>query len=270
MVRPLLLYGDMRAIVMGLLLMVGCVAPRTDQPGHAQLMPEPQWPWIVGEENEVTAYWAYACDGTGDWGCPSSTITLLDVTCDGCVVSGDPRGRPKYRGILLNATAATDADITMVARLRFDDTGDARAVSTTFSGDREVAVAGECALIDTLALNQRNPADRVPRELFHSCDTKRLPSETAVVFPVVRTSRGQGRFPFCPTPTLCGFPGNHIRPISSFEITPAPVDWARAERIEPSEFAILPPMPSGGTVSLQVQLAPAGTATASVDIPAIE
>jgi hypothetical protein len=255
---------------MGLQLMTGCLSPRMDQPGYAELFPEPQWPWILGEENQVSAYWAYACDGTGDWGCPSSTATLLDVACHGCVVSGDPRGMSGDGGVRFGATATTDDNITIVAKLRFDPTGETTTVSTTFSGDHEVAVEGKCALIDTTTLNQRNLSYSVPSELFHGCGTKRLASETAVIFPAVLTFRGNARFPFCPTTTLCGgFEGDHIRPMSTFAITPAPVGWDRAEQIEPAEFGILPPMPSGGTVSLIVQLAPTGTATASIDIPAV-
>lgn len=44
----------------------------------------------------------------------------------------------------------------------------------------------------------------------------------------------------------------------------------QTEQIEPAEFGILPPMLSGGTVSLMVQLAPTGTATTSIDIPAVQ
>jgi hypothetical protein len=250
--------------------MAGCLSSRMDEPGHAQLGPEPERSWIIGEENRVWAYWAYACDGTGDWGCPSSTATLLDVTCEGCIVSGDPRGMSGHGRVGFEATATTDGEITIVAKLRFDPTGDTTTVSTMVSGDHEVAVDGACALIDTTTLSQRNLSERVPQELFRSCDTPRLASDTAVIFPGVLTFRGDARFPFCPTTTVCGgFDGDHIRPMSTFVITPAPVGWARTDQIEPSEFGILPPMPSGNTVSLTVQLAPTGTATASVEIPAV-
>ncbi|HEY6180516.1 MAG TPA: hypothetical protein VIX73_39005 [Kofleriaceae bacterium] len=58
--------------------------------------------------------------------------------------------------------------------------------------------------------------------------------------------------------------------MSTFSIAPAPLAWGRTDQIEPAEFGVLPAMPSGGTVSRNVQLVPAGAATASVEIPAVQ
>jgi hypothetical protein len=264
----------MRIAAMGLLLVPGCVFAHEGTPGYPELFVKPERAWIVGEENRAWAYWKYGCEEPGDdWGCPSSTATLLDVTCDGCQVIGNPLGTSGRGGVMFSAVATTDQAIKITAKLRFDPTGDTATVSSfALTGDREVAIEATCKAIDTATLAQRDLRNPVPQELFHGgCDAKRLASDTLVVFPALRTLHGDARFPFCATPTVCGgFDGDHLRPADTFSIAPAPINWARSDQIEPAEFAILPAMPDGGTVSLSVQLAPSGTATTSVEIPPLQ
>jgi hypothetical protein len=261
----------MRIAVIGLLLVPGCTFGHEEGiPGNPELFLTPERAWIVGEHNHAWAYWKYGCEEPGDdWGCPTSTATLVDVTCDGCSVIGDPRGMSGRGGVAFEAVATTDQAIKIWAKLRFDPTGDVATVSSfDLMGDREIAIEATCKAIDTAALAQRDLRYPVPPELFHDCDAKRAASDTLVVFPALRTLHGNARFPLCVTSTLCGgFDGDHLRPAETLSITPAPLNWARSEQIEPAEFAILPAMPAGGTVSLSVKLAPSGTATASVDIP---
>lgn len=264
----------MRIFAMGVLLMSRCVLgvqDRMDLPGDAEISLSPERSWIPGEPSSAIASWAYACEGTGDWGCPSSSFTLLDATCDGCTVIG-PVGVLAWRAVAFQATATTDGPITLAATVRFDPTGEVKTVTASTVGDHEIGLEGRCRLIDTATLTQPDltyPA--FPEELFRSCDTPRLASDTVVIFPALRTFRGDSRFPFCMTSALCGgFQGPYIRPPSGFSMTPAPTGWGMAAQIEPAAFAILPAMPAGGTVSLSAQLSPSGTATASVEIPAIQ
>lgn len=242
---------------------------RMDQPREPRLFMTPERSWVVGEPGRVMASWTYACDGTGGWGCPPSAITVLDVGCQGCEILEDPRGISGPGRVQFTAAAMTDEAITITAMLRFDPTGDVAQVSNTTVGDHEIGVEGRCRLIDSATLAQRNLEHTVPGELFRSCESGRLATDTVVVFPAMRTFHGDTRLPICVTSTLCGgFDGELLRPPSALTISPAPTGWGSSDEIAPNEFAILPAMPSGGTVELTAQLSPAGTATASVEIPA--
>ncbi|HEX3765346.1 MAG TPA: hypothetical protein VHW23_41905 [Kofleriaceae bacterium] len=242
-----------------------------DRPGYAEMFLTPERSWIQGEPSRVTPTWAYACDGTGDWGCPSSTLTVLQVTCDGCMVTDSPVGVSDRGGVEFHATATTDGPVTIGAQIRFDPTGEIATVTASTVGDHETGIEGRCRLIDTATLAQRNLGSAVPGELFRDCSTPRHASDSVVLFPALRTFHGNARFPVCVTSTLCGgFDGDRLRPASAVSIDPAPTGWGQSDEIEPAEFAILPAMPAGGTVTLNAQLSPTGTATAEVEIPAIQ
>lgn len=260
----------MKAIA-GVLLLSGCLTMnRMDIPGRADLFLDPQITWIEGEPSEVSVYWAYACDGTGDWGCPSSTTTVLDIHCDGCTIPHDPTGNSTYRGPRFDAIATTDGPITMTASLRFDATGEIAHAVSTVQGDREVALEATCQLIDTATLAKQNLQFAVNSTLLRPCDAKRLATDTVVVFPTVRTARGDARFPFCPGSAPCAsLEGAPRRNLSSLSFTSPVTAWGRNENGH--SFAILAPLsPDAQTVAITVPLLPIGTATTTIAVPAVE
>jgi hypothetical protein len=257
----------MKAIA-GVLLLAGCSlgGARMDQPGYAELFLEPDITWIEGEPNQAQPYWAYACDGTGDWGCPSSTITILDIGCDGCSIPHDPTGKSAYRGPVFDAIATTDGTIRMTASLRFNDTGATTRVVNTVKGDREVALEGLCQLIDTATLAKQDLKYAVQSTLFRECDASRSAADTVVVFPTLRTARDDTRFPFCPDDDPCvSRQGAPLRRRSAMSFTPPVTGWAQNENGE--SFAILGPLPPGPqTIAISAPLLPTGTATTTVEL----
>ena len=260
----------MRIMMVGLLCVAACVPERMDVPREAEMFLTPDRTWIQGEPSHVLAWWAYPCEGTGDWGCPSSTVSVLDVTCQGCTVIDDPRGKSEANGVAFTAVATTDAAIRIGATLQFRPGEAETTIFADVIGDHEVGIEGTCRLIDTATLAQHDLRFPVPEELFRDC-VARQASDTVVVFPALRTFHGGARFPICVTSTLCGgFEGDLVRPASAVSITPAPTGWGRTDQIEPAEFAILPAMTAAETVSLRAVLSPAGTATSSVEIPSVQ
>lgn len=263
----------MKAIT-GLLVMAGCSldgfvgGDRMDLPDNARLFFGDQHSWIEGEPNAVSVYWVYTCDGTGDWGCPSSTITVLDIHCDGCTIPHDPTGMSEYRGPSFDAIATSDGPITMTATLQFDDTGETADAVSTVQGDREVGLEVTCQLIDSATLAKLDLQFYVDLTLFRPCDGPRLTTDTVVVFPTLRTFHGDTRFPFCPDEFPCtSLQGAPLRRLSALSFSAPVAAWGR--NADGIPFAILPELPPDAqTISLSAPLLPTGAATATVDIPA--
>jgi hypothetical protein len=259
----------MRMMIAALLLGTGCLGlqetPNT--PGDPDLFFESQSYWVQGESNDVAADWSNACAGTGDWFCPSSTMTVEDVSCAGCTVTHDPIHVTANDGVVFGGVATTDGTITMVAQLRFDPTGATAQVSQSVTGDHEVALEATCKLIDNAVL-QQYLAGAVPAGMFRDCDTPRGVHDVAVVFPALRTFHGNARFPFCADNPKCVLRnGDPLRLRSALAIAPAPTGWGRSAQIEPAEFAIMPDMATDTDVTLSTPLMPTGVGTATVQIP---
>lgn len=214
----------------------------------------------------IVPSWRFACEGTGDWSCESSSLEVLSVTYDGCVALSEPR--PALSGgIQIDAAATNDGPIRVEARLRLNP-GDATTVVTaTTIGDHDTAIEARCMVIDTAELSRRGPDDAVPFELFRDCEATRGVTETVVLIPGLRTFRGHLRFPYCMTG--CGKPAFSIRPPSDFSMEPAPIRWGRTDTSGGDHFAILPALANGGTAVLTAQLLPAGTATMSIKLPSL-
>ena len=88
--------------------------------------------WIKGEPNLVRLNWPnfYQC-GMDDWGCakPTTPMTVLAVTCDGCTIVDDPTGRTSHAPVELIAIAEADDRISIDVVLRFDATGAKQSLS---------------------------------------------------------------------------------------------------------------------------------------------
>lgn len=252
-----------------LVVLPGCLFSHPSQPGDPEVFLSSSW--IQGEPTEARVYWAYACDGGDDWGCPSTTITVQHVYCQGCSVIDDLAGQSFQPIAPIVAVATTDGPITITATLRFDATGEIRSVSGTTTGDHEVALEATCRSIDSATLASRDLQAAVPASLFRPCDAKRPATDTLVVFPAIRTAHGAARFPFCAfeAGACTSGDGDRLRPRSALSITPAPTGWGRTDEIAPAEFAVLPPLGATTTVSLSTPLAGGATATASVEIPPV-
>jgi hypothetical protein len=254
-------------------LAAACPACRTVplSPGEPAVRLSSQW--IQGEATDVVFTWPNATECEGDdWGCapPVPPLTILHVACQGCNIVGDPTGTSTPNWAVVKAVATADGPIGINATLRFDATGDQRVVSASAAGDHEVAVEAECKLIDSDALTPSKLAHAVPVELFHTCGATRLASETAVVFPVIRTFHSGTRFPFC----TGGFPcttyyGTELRPLTSISIAPLPTIWAYTSADALSMFAVLPPVIPDQMVSVSAPLADGTISKLSVAIPAI-
>jgi hypothetical protein len=258
----------MRMILALLWLGTGCVAFREpNTPGYSMLFFESQFYWVQGESNDAIAIWGNSCAGTGDWFCPSSTMTVEDVSCTGCAVTHDPIHVTAQDRVVFGGVATTDDTITMVAQLRFNPTGEIAQVSESVTGDHEVALEATCKLIDNVVL-QQHIAGAVPAAMFRDCDTPRAPHDVAVVFPVLRTFHGMARFPFCADNPGCVLRnGDPLRLRSALAIEPAPTGWGRSDQIAPAQFAIVPDMAADTDVQLSTPLMPTGVGTATVHIP---
>jgi hypothetical protein len=257
----------MKILLIGVLV-AGCMRQGIDKPGEPNIFLASSW--IQGEPTEATVHWDYPCKGTGDWGCPSSTITVMRVTCSGCSVLDDSVGKASYNGVVIRAVATTDGPITLDVTVRFDDTDEMRQVSGSTTGDHEVALEAECRVIDTTTLNQHYPMHSVPNEQFRACEATRLASDTAVLFPVIRTFHGNVRFPFCLGSYPCaGSNGEPWRLLSSLSLTPAPVDWGTSDWFDLEVFALLPPLGTDQRMSLRTPLVDGTISTVSVAIPPV-
>lgn len=259
----------MRMIIAALWLATGCAGLQEDQntPGFPGLFFESQSYWVQGESNQVIAEWSNSCAGTGDWFCPSSTMTVEDVHCAGCTVAHDPIHVTAQDDVVFAGIATTDQTITMVAQLRFNPTGATAQVSESVTGDHEIALEATCKLIDSAVL-QQYLAGAVPAGMFRDCDTPRGADDVAVVFPALRTYHGKARFPFCADGPECMAPsGDPVRLRSSLAIVPAPSGWGRSDQIDPADFAIMPDTAAGTDATLSTPLMPAGVGTATVRIP---
>jgi hypothetical protein len=261
----------MRLALLGTLtasLAVGCrtlpLAP--GEPG-ARLSPT----WIQGEPTQIVFTWPNAtqCD---DEACipPVPPLTIVQIACHGCDVIGDPTGTTTPNWSVVTAVATTDGPITIDATLRFDATGDQRLVTVSTTGDHEVAVEAECKLIDASELTASKLRTEFPVALFRACGATRRSSETAVVFPVIRTAGGAARFPFCIGNRPCTtYYGSSLRPIAGLSIAPEPTSWASTTASDHNEFAVLPADVPGPTVSVSTPLAGGAVSTASVAIPTL-
>ena len=230
--------------------------------------------WIQGEPTDVVFTWNNATQcNDDDWGCAPAVppLTILHLACQGCSVVDDPTGTSTPNWAVVKVVATADGPIALTATLRFDATGDQRAVSATATGDHEVAVVADCKVIASDAVSAGRLGRSVPVELFHPCGATRLASEAAVIFPVIRTFQGNTRFPFCAGAGPCTtYFGEPLRPRSSITVTPAPVNWGYATATLTSMFAVLPSVIPDQTVSVSAPLADGTIANASVAIPAVQ
>lgn len=227
--------------------------------------------WIQGEPTQIVFTWPNAtqCD---DEACipPVPPLTIVRIACHGCDVIGDPTGTTTPNWSVVTAVATTDGPITIDATLRFDATGDQRLVTASATGDHEVAVEAECKLIDASELSPSKLHTEIPVALFRACGATRTSSETAVVFPVIRTASGAARFPFCIGAGPCTtYYGSSLRPIAAWSITPATMIWASTTAGDHNEFAVLPAGAPGPTASVSTPLAGGAVATAVVAIPTL-
>lgn len=230
--------------------------------------------WIQGEPTDVVFTWDNATQcNDDDWGCAPAVppLTILQVTCQGCRVIGDPTGTSTPNWGVVKAVATADGPITLAATLRFDATGDQRVVSATATGDHEVALEAGCKVVDSAQVTPGPIGRSIPAELFRPCGATRLASETAVVFPVIRTFQGNTRFPFCAGAGPCTtYFGEPLRPLASIAVAPAPASWAFTIATPSTMFAVLPPVIPDQTVSISAPLADGTIAKTSVAIPAIQ
>ncbi len=250
-------------------LFPGCVLS-SSQPGDPEVLLSSSW--IQGEPTEARVYWAYACDGGDDWTCPSTTIAVQRVACQGCTVIDDLAGQ-SFRSIApIVAVATTDGPITITAIMRFDATGQLATVLGTTTGDHEVALEATCWLIDSATLAKHDLGITVPSALFRPCGATRLATDTVVVSPSIRTAGGVTRFPFCHygTGPCTNGDGARFRPLSALAITPAPTGWGQTDDRDLANFAVLPPLGDTSTVSLTTSLAGGATSTTSVAIPPVQ
>lgn len=259
----------MRIAIVALLMSACTLGHRNDLPGEPQFGFQTQW-LVQGEPTETSLYWAYACDATGDWGCPSSTFTVLEVSCDGCEVTDDPTNVTSRGGVGLGVVATSGESITVRVTARFDDTGEVRHVIASALVDHELALQAKCRLIDTSALGQHDLKSLVSDELFRSCDTPRRESDTVAIFPIIDRALGFARFPFCVYSYPCTDPyGAQLRPLSAVSITPTPTGWGMTN-VLPGAFALLPPLAAEQTVSLSAVLVNGDVSTTSVTIPPVK
>ena len=253
-------------VLMGLLLS-GCLG---------QTLPiEPEEPkiempflWIRGQPTTAMLSWPnFGECGDDDWsGCkePDTPMTVQHVTCDGCDIIDDPTGKTSQEPIALVALATTDDKITVTVDMRFDATGARRQVVAIAMGDHEVALEAQCRLVDTATL--ANQGSWVPASLVHDCTTTRLPTETVLVFPSIRTYHGNELFPFC----VGQF--NLCRADAALSMTPAPTQWGFSDTLQnygfsSAYFGALPPPGSAQTVSLSAHLLDGTTSSTSLAIP---
>jgi hypothetical protein len=253
-------------ILLVALLMSGCLfAPHSAVPGEPSFGFQTQW-LVKREPTQVSLYWAYACEGTGDWGCPSSTFTVLEVSCRGCEVTEDPTNVTSRGGVDLSVVATSDNSITVEVAIRFDATGETRHVVASAMVDHELALEAECRLVDTGALSPHD-GSLVPDELFRPCDSPRRASDTVAIFPVITRELGYSRFPFCVYSYPCSAPyGAQLRPLSAISIAPMPTRWGATD-VYPGAFDVLQPLAAEQTVSLSAVLVNGDVSTASITIP---
>jgi hypothetical protein len=261
----------MKAILLMGVMVSGCVtdAMADYPPGVLTVFSESQ-EWIQGEPINAWLDFDYHCP-PDDFQCPRTPMTVLHVACDGCEILEDPTGNAPAIRPRIRAVATVDGPITLEATVRKEATGEVRQMSATMTGDHEVALDAECTSIDTRTVMNRAPNDGTPLP-FRSCETTRLPSESVVLFPVIRTFRGGRRFPFCIHGGACTtWAGRKLRPLASLSIQPAPTGWGTSYTAEfAGEFAILPPLGSTQTVSLNARLATGEVSTTSVAVPPLE
>ena len=260
----------MKVVLLMGVIVSGCMS------GNAADYPPPgiavitEGEWIQGEPIDLWLYFDYHC-APGDFQCPHTPMTVLRLACDGCEFLQDPIGNPATLQPHIRAVATVDGPIKLEITVRNEDTGEVGQASRSLTGDHEVALDAECALIDTGTVTKREPNDGSPLP-FRSCEATRLPSESMVLFPVIRTFNGRDRFPFCTHGNACWTPsGRKLRPLSSLSIEPAPTGWGRSYTSGFSgEFAILPALGSAQTVTLSAPLATGEVVTTSVAIPPLE
>jgi hypothetical protein len=258
----------MKRLLPLLLVMSACLSEGADRPGTPELSLWPEYSWIQGEVNEARAEWTYACTGTGDWGCPSSSgITLLSTTCDRCVVLDGPVSpRP---GGEFHAMATSDSTLTVGATIQFNDTGEIATVHASMQGDHEDHVEARCAMIDTAELAQRDLQQPIPGELFRLCLSPRRASDSIVVFPALVTVRGTRRSPGCADADCPSSSTSRLRSLSTVVIDPSPTGWGNSDELGPARFAIVPVPPAGGNVLVTAQLSLGGTVIDHFHIPPI-
>jgi hypothetical protein len=77
---------------------------------------------LIALEREDRAMWrrpqlAYACDGGDDWGCPSTTLTVQQVSRRGRSVIDNLAGQSFHSIAPIIAVATTDGPITEAERV---------------------------------------------------------------------------------------------------------------------------------------------------------
>jgi hypothetical protein len=252
------------------LVVTACVdEPLEAAPGEPVFIMAPSW--FHGERNVVKLGWpnARSC-GMDDWGCrePTTTMTVLEVACSGCTILDDPTGKTSGGRLELVAAATDDDEILVEVKIRFDATGSTRWLSQQAIVDHEVALDAQCKLISTSELvpgemNQRY----IDGSRFRDCGATRSTSDSVVIFPLIRTSRGQMRFPFCNYTPCDGRYGEPYRPRSSIVMTVAPTGWGVSN---PGEYAVMPELGATQVVSVTAPLASGAISTSSVAIPPVE
>ena len=250
---------------MGLLMMTACTE-QTLSPGPSTL--ELPGLMMVGAPTTADLTWGHVAQCAPlDFSCdePRSSLTIMAVHCDGCMLLEDLTGVGFGEGATIPLTATTDGAITLVVQVRFDPTGETRTLNATSLGDRELGLEVGCKL---LASNLATPGAIVDDQYLRDCDTVRLSSERVVVFPSIRTLRRPRSFPFCPDGSVCQGIDAPYRSRSLLTISPAPVGWASSELYRPDQvggdFAILPPYTRGELITVSVPLASGELATATV------
>jgi hypothetical protein len=263
----------MRIIVLGLpLLVAACLddPPLPASPGTPFLWMASAW--MKGGQNTVTLGWpnGYRC-GVDAWGCrePKTTMTVLAVACNGCTFVDDPTGKTSDELVDLIAVAEADDQISIDVKLRFDATGAIQSLSRSAVVDHEVALETQCRLIRTGALAPGSTVRFIDRSEFRDCEATRRADDTVVLFPAIRTSRGETLFPFCADP--CEWPSDEfLRPRSTISMTTAPKGWGLSDAVTTVHFAVMPELGATQSVSLSALLLSGEVSTTSVAIPPLQ